>query len=184
MTDNTDWKAITDFFNGVIDRAEAPIDDDSSDLIVTVYSPAEKGTSVQVVVPRRYVNRFMENLPLFDAKIWRAGDERTDYAPLKEFEDYETYVHRRRNAMDLPSWTKEEPEHRTGDRYYPKSSSRLSHWKVGDTVILSDVEYQIGHVRDAIHMWTLRLDPKYAVSRNASIYVSVPKCATTPIGKQ
>ena len=72
MTDRTDWKAVTEFFNGVIEQAEEPIADDSNDLTVTIYSAAQghDGSTLQVVIPRRHVEKFMKNLPLFEAKTW------------------------------------------------------------------------------------------------------------------
>lgn len=70
MADTTNWSAVTNFFDSVIEEAAEPIIDSSNDLVVWVYSPA-LDQRLSVVVPRRSVEDFMKRLPLYEAHIER-----------------------------------------------------------------------------------------------------------------
>lgn len=73
MADTTDWKAVTNFFNEVIEDANDPMSrflDDNGDLTVTIYSAALDQT-LKVVIPHRLVEDFMKSLPMYEALIER-----------------------------------------------------------------------------------------------------------------
>ena len=107
-------------------------------------------------------------------------DKRTGLEVLKDvkkeiegIDDYLQYVQRQREAA-MPVLSRHAFEQRKvrGVRQFDnRNNRRRSHWNLGDSVVISGVEYEVGHIQDTGHMWTLRLDRKYA----ASVYLRVPK---------
>lgn len=114
-------------------------------------------------------------------------DKRSGFEVLKDIErnglnatnDYETYVQSQRDA-NMQVWSRSRWARFYGVNDRPEISQRefdnrnnrrRSHWNLGDSVVVSGVEYQVGHIQDTGHMWTLRLDRKYA----ESVYLRVPK---------
>lgn len=70
MSNNTDWEAVTKFFNAVIEESRDPVTpEDENCLKLTVYSPQVDQT-MTVTVPTRKVEDFMKNLGLFDAVVY------------------------------------------------------------------------------------------------------------------
>jgi len=73
MADRTNWAAVTNFFNSVIEEAAGSPEHPFASvgvnhLEVKVYSPA-LGDTLCVVIPERKVDDFMKALPLFEAKV-------------------------------------------------------------------------------------------------------------------
>lgn len=126
------------------------------------------------------IRLYLETLTWIETK-----DERTGFEVLKDIErnglnatnDYETYVQGQRDAC-MPVMSRAQWLQRMGllDRptpreYANRNNRRRSHWNLGDPVVVSGVQYQVGHIQDTGSMWTLRLDRKYA----ESVYLRVPK---------
>lgn len=68
----TDWTAVTNFFNGVSEVTNENLGEATSSLRVAVYSPALERT-LEVSVPTRSVENFMRNLPMYEAEIYSGG---------------------------------------------------------------------------------------------------------------
>lgn len=108
-------------------------------------------------------------------------DKRTGLEVLKDvkkeiegIDDYLQYVQRQRDAGGFPVLSRhafEQQKVRGVRQFDNRNNRRRSHWNLGDSVMVSGVEYEVGHIQDTGHMWTLRLDRKYA----ASVYLRVPK---------
>lgn len=70
---DTNWKEVSDFFNGVIEEAADPSQGiEDSKLKIAVYSQAF-GQTLTVTIPGRKVDDFMKQLSLFDAEVHRGS---------------------------------------------------------------------------------------------------------------
>ncbi len=68
---DTNWKDVTDFFNGVIGEIPDPgLGIRYGELEVAVYSEEFEQT-LTVIIPGRKVEDFMKQLPLFEAEVHR-----------------------------------------------------------------------------------------------------------------
>lgn len=77
---DTNWKEVTDFFNGVIEDAEEDVPNlgIENSLKIAVYS-RDYDQTLTVTVPGRKVEDFMKNLPMFDAEVHRGTFELVDW---------------------------------------------------------------------------------------------------------
>lgn len=79
MADRTDWKVVSDFFNGVIEEAKSPTyGSNEHDLKVAVYSN-DYDQTLTITVPAARVEDFMKHLNLFDAEVHRGTFEIVDW---------------------------------------------------------------------------------------------------------
>jgi hypothetical protein len=131
-----DWKAVTEFFNGVVQDNRTSNSEDLH-LEVKIYSPSLDKT-LSVVIPDHLVVEFMKHVPTFEAKVWGGREFCTSCnGPYGD-------------------WLEEQYDgHWDSCQYRPKGKPKVETeplnsplGKVGDVVKIDGTSYRINNIRD------------------------------------